>query len=130
MLPYGNWVHFGFWYANRYVYFSSIFFVAGLSTLVVGLQVRPRSRLVKITAMAVLVWTFAQNVVYRNQYLGVWRNGETLWMHEISIPEATAVNSAKIYLKYKQKKIVLTVSYTNSGNFNHNKVFVFTNVNK
>ena len=89
MLPYGNWIHFGFWYANRYVYFSSIFFVAGLSSLVVGLSTQSAPRFVKMTAILALAWIFAHNMVYRSQYLGVWRNGETLWQHEISIAGAS-----------------------------------------
>jgi len=89
MLPYGNWVNFGFWYANRYVYFSSIFLIAAFSNVVVALQARSGSRMVKLTAVLLLGWVFTHNVLYRSQYLGVWQNGITLWEHEISLPGAS-----------------------------------------
>jgi len=89
MLPYGNWIHFGFWYANRYVYFSSFFLIAGLCTMAVELQTPGRARVIKLAAALSLGWIFTQNVIYRSQYVGVWENGESLWKHEISLPSAS-----------------------------------------
>ncbi|MFT5611656.1 MAG: hypothetical protein ACI9LU_002161 [Polaribacter sp.] len=89
MLPYGNWIHFGFWYANRYVYFSSFFLIAGLCSAAVALQAQEGARVIKMAVALSLGWVFTQNVIYRSQYVGVWENGESLWKHEISLPGAS-----------------------------------------
>jgi hypothetical protein len=89
LLPYANWVHFGFWYANRYVYFASFFLISATACLLVPLVTRPTYPLVKILSVVILLGVFLHNGIYRSQYLGVWRDGETLWTHEIELPGAS-----------------------------------------
>lgn len=86
LLPYANWVHLGFWYANRYVYFASFFLVASIACVVVQIFSRPQSSWLKWGSAVVLCVVFTHNVIYRTQYIDVWKNGETLWEHEVSLP--------------------------------------------
>lgn len=89
LLPYMNWIHQGFWYANRYVYFAAIFLLAATFNLVKDLRNCSRSRLISLMPFLLLGGVFAYNMAYRIQYINVWENGETLWRHEVSIPGAS-----------------------------------------
>ncbi len=55
MLPYGNWIHTGFWYANRYVYFSSMFLIAAVANLAIAVTASHRTKALKLAASLAIV---------------------------------------------------------------------------
>jgi hypothetical protein len=89
MLPYLNWVNLGFWYANRYVYFPSLFLIAAAVVLLAGFSNGRGLVLLKGAGSLLLAYSFVHNAVYRHHYTEIWRDGETLWTHEVSLPGAS-----------------------------------------
>jgi hypothetical protein len=84
MLPYLNVKYVGIWMANRYVYLSS-FCVSAFAVSVV-FPLEGRSRTQKIMGIALLIACGVFNLAAKYEYQTVWRNGETLWSYEISLP--------------------------------------------
>ena len=89
MLPYGNWVHIGFWYANRYVYFSSMFLIAAVANLVISVTASHRAKALRLAASLAIVLFLALNLKYHSEYLPVWENGESLWSYDVTLPDAS-----------------------------------------
>jgi len=89
MLPYGNWVHSGFWYANRYVYFSSMFLIAAVANLVISVTASQRAMALKLAISLAIVLFLVLNVKYRSKFLPVWENGASLWSYDVTLPDAS-----------------------------------------
>jgi hypothetical protein len=91
LLPYANWKHFGFWYANRYVYFAALFLVPALVSYLLPYFNQSKNWSVKVALLTVFLLVVFNNYNYRQEHLYVWQNGETLWLNEVSRPDAPLV---------------------------------------
>jgi hypothetical protein len=88
MIPYLNLVYIGIWVANRYLYFSAFFLLAGLAAAAVPLLERRGARLpARLAAGALLAVGVAANLHCRADYLPRWRNDITLWTYEMALPD-------------------------------------------
>jgi len=88
LLPYGNWKYFGFSHANRYIYFAVLFLVPAVVAYLLPYFRQTKSWVVKISLVTVFLVVMFNNFAYRQQNLYVWQNGETLWLNEVSRPNA------------------------------------------
>ncbi|MDX1571993.1 MAG: hypothetical protein R3200_16035, partial [Xanthomonadales bacterium] len=85
LLPYSNVIFLGWWNANRYVYGAAPFLVA---TILLFAWPYARSRAGQAVAAAVAVIA-AWNLIAQQQFLPAWRDGESLWRHEVELSQAT-----------------------------------------
>ena len=85
LLPYANLLFFGWWNANRYVYAAAPFLLA---TILLFAWPARRGRSGQTVAAAVVVMA-VWNVVAGQRFLPAWRDGESLWRHEIGLSQAT-----------------------------------------
>jgi len=85
MIPYLNLVYFGIWVANRYIYFSSFFMLAMVSTVSLPL-LESKSKLIRGAIIFLLVAFCIFNISNRSKYIRVWENDETLWTYEADLP--------------------------------------------
>jgi len=86
MIPYLNLVYFGIWVANRYIYFSSFFVLALVTTVAIPL-LESKSKLIRGAIAFLLVAFCIFNISNRSKYMKVWKNNETLWTYEASLPD-------------------------------------------
>ncbi|MCU7835960.1 MAG: hypothetical protein KZQ83_12010 [gamma proteobacterium symbiont of Taylorina sp.] len=78
MLPYMNLVHFGWWYANRYLYASSFFLLALLIFVFWEIRKTPIGWL-----LAAFIFIIISINLYTNRlYLPIWKNGITFHTYE------------------------------------------------
>lgn len=97
MLPYLNLVHFGWWYANRYIYAATGFLIAPVLLWAWPRDRRPKSLVTAAVIGVVLVW----NLLAQHRYLPVWRDAESLFAYEAGLPQAilaTRNNQASMYV--------------------------------
>jgi hypothetical protein len=127
LLPYANWANFGFWYANRYIYLASLFLIAALGILFLDLIKSPRHIMLKFALGILLGWSLVHNAIYRQQYIEVWRDGESLWTHETSLPSTSIHdfnNLTAVYIGYfeaafkgKKEEWLTKAAVTNAQTF-------------
>jgi thymidylate kinase len=100
MLPYANLVNFGWWYANRYVYASSLFLV----TPIVFVCYENRRKLIGILFGAVIVVVVGYNAYVNQRQLSVWQNDETFWAYESNLPGADFGTRMRLVIYYLSKR--------------------------
>jgi len=87
MIPYLNIQYIGIWIANRYVYLASFCLIALAVTL--GIDGARRAPRFLGPVLVLLFAAFcAGNAIRQRHYLAVWRDDETLWNYEMSLPGA------------------------------------------
>ena len=86
MIPYLNLVYFGIWVANRYIYFSSLFLVAAIATILTQL-ISSHSKYVRGMVVLLLIILCTFNVLNKSKYIQVWENDEILWTYEIGLSD-------------------------------------------
>jgi hypothetical protein len=87
MIPYLNLKYIGIWMASRYLYLSSFCVLAIVVSVVFPPPGRIRSgKVAGILGMALLFACGVFNLAVTSGYQSAWRNDETLWTHEISLP--------------------------------------------
>ncbi|MCU7835961.1 MAG: hypothetical protein KZQ83_12015 [gamma proteobacterium symbiont of Taylorina sp.] len=101
MLPYMNLVHFGWWYANRYLYASSFFLLALLMFVFWEIRKTPISWLLA----TFLLLSIIVNVYTSRFYLPVWKNGVTLHSYEAMLKKdiKSKNNLISVYLSISKR---------------------------
>ncbi|MEZ4279894.1 MAG: hypothetical protein R3F21_09820 [Myxococcota bacterium] len=85
MLPYSGVFYVGFWQADRYLYLASAGLLACAGLLTAELWQRfTFARRPLALALAALL---ASHAALAHQQRGVWSDNESLWTHEIGLPE-------------------------------------------
>jgi hypothetical protein len=99
LLPHLNFVYVGFWMADRYIYLASFCPLAIAGILLRELYLRAGAARPAVVALAV-IFTFGSGVqAWRQQE--VWRDSESLWLHEAYLDQPSLLSLqalAKVYV--------------------------------
>jgi len=104
LLPYTGLFYVGFWSADRYIYLAA----AGVLVIAAVLlrEISARGRVAALASTLIAVAFVSGSALQSWRQLGVWRNGETLWLYEAHRrrPSLLSIQAlAKSYLKRAER---------------------------
>ncbi len=84
LIPYANLVHFGWWYANRYIYSAALFLIALPCFATYDLYRVRKTVSVAIAVTFLMVLALGKNITEQVEFLEKWKSGEALYKYELA----------------------------------------------